>query len=263
MAQKTYNIYPSLLDRVQSYIDSDSLYEKFWGASDQPTKQLDQFRAEQRQAVLDMINRVPHAPIMAASCGTAFNELVDCLQEIRPSYMEGLKLGRDGETYTAALDGFQFRYSREFVDDAAAAYAGCVNQDFLEYTIDIDGNAVRLYGYADKWTPQHCIDLKTVCSYTWGKYGKGWQRYVYPLALRQSRGVIVESFRYDVFEWEGSLKADQLEGKVLNATYYCEEYPLDYAMLEATLADYLRYNVIPLLEVMRPEITNAKIFGDE
>ena len=70
MAQKTYNIYPSLLDRVQSYIDSDSLYEKFWGASDQPTKQLDQFRAEQRQAVLDMINRVPHPPIMAASCGT-------------------------------------------------------------------------------------------------------------------------------------------------------------------------------------------------
>ena len=149
------------------------------------------------------------------------------------------------------------------MDEAAAAYAGCVNQDFLEYTIDIDGHAVRLYGYADKWTPQHCIDLKTVCSYTWGKYGKGWQRYVYPLALRQSRGVIVESFRYDVFEWEGSLKPDQLEGKVLNATYYCEEYPLDYAMLEATLADYLRYNVIPLLEVMRPEITNAKIFGDE
>lgn len=253
----TYNIYPSLLDRIQSYIDCEELYNQYWGNSDQPAKTLDEFRAEQRQAVLDMINRVPHEPVKAASCGTAFNELVDSLQERRTAH-EGVTVGMDDGCFAVGIDGYTFRYDTRLVQEAVAAYEGCINQDYLEYTLDVDGSTVRLYGYADKWTPQHCIDLKTVKSYTQGRYAKGWQRYVYPLALRESRGVTVESFRYDVYEWAND-RVHDLDERVLTATYYCEEYTLDYGMLRETLHGFMANNVLPLLEVMRDEITDTRI----
>ena len=34
--QPNYNIYPSLLDAYQQYVDSDIIWEKYWGFSDNP-----------------------------------------------------------------------------------------------------------------------------------------------------------------------------------------------------------------------------------
>ena len=82
--QPNYNIYPSLLDSFQQYVDSDIIWEKYWGFSNNPPHTLEEFHDIQFQSVIDRINRVPYDNEAVAK-GTAFNEVVDCMIEHRKS----------------------------------------------------------------------------------------------------------------------------------------------------------------------------------
>ena len=54
-----YNIYPSLLDAYQRYLDSNSIYNKFWGFSDNPEFSEDEFSEQCEIDFMNKINRVP------------------------------------------------------------------------------------------------------------------------------------------------------------------------------------------------------------
>lgn len=91
-----YRFYPTLLDRFQSYLDTqveDYFYQDEQGKWHKNYNEADEtlhFSQEEvdallKQELLDAINRVPHEPSEAASKGTALNEVVDCLIHHRQS----------------------------------------------------------------------------------------------------------------------------------------------------------------------------------
>ena len=69
---KEYNIYATLLDTFQNYLDSDKIYNRYWGNSENPPHTPKEFEMLQYQAVIDRINRVPFDSD-AADRGTCFN----------------------------------------------------------------------------------------------------------------------------------------------------------------------------------------------
>lgn len=91
-----YRFYPTLLDRFQSYLDTqveDYFYQNEQGKWHKNYNEADDtlhFSQEEvdvllKQELLDAINRVPREPSEAASKGTALNEVVDCLIHHRQS----------------------------------------------------------------------------------------------------------------------------------------------------------------------------------
>ena len=81
---RKYNIYATLLDTFQNYLDSDKIYSRYWGNSENPPRTPKEFEQLQYQAVLDRINRMPFDSD-AADRGTCFNEIIDCIVERRKS----------------------------------------------------------------------------------------------------------------------------------------------------------------------------------
>ena len=102
MSRICYRVYPSLLDKFQSYLDSDIEAESFWNIDSETgemKKSPDEITAANEQALLDTINRVPHEPIEAADKGTCFNEIVDCLVEHRESSRKEVSISRIPDLY--------------------------------------------------------------------------------------------------------------------------------------------------------------------
>lgn len=69
-----WRFYATLLDTFMNYVESDAVWEKYWGWSDAPPHTPEEFRQEQFQQLIDRINRVPFDS-EAADKGTAFNEV--------------------------------------------------------------------------------------------------------------------------------------------------------------------------------------------
>ena len=82
--QPKYRFYATLLDSYMNYVESDAIWEKYWGWSGAPPHSPEEFRQAQFQQLIDRINRVPFDS-EAADKGTAFNEVIDCMVEHRKS----------------------------------------------------------------------------------------------------------------------------------------------------------------------------------
>lgn len=82
--QPNYRIYATLLDSYFNYLNSDVIYERYYGWSENPPCTEDEFRQKQFQELIDRINRKPFDS-EAADKGTAFNEVIDCMVENRKS----------------------------------------------------------------------------------------------------------------------------------------------------------------------------------
>ena len=237
---KNYNLYPTLLDAIQRYVDSDKTWEKYWGGSDLPIKTQQEYCDECRQELIDKLNRVPQDPSESADKGTCFNELVDIRQEGRPSRNEQIQFAKSEFMYAAEMHNFLFQYNRDFIDETAAYYKGATNQCYLEFTQQVRQGSVHLYGYADKVIGDMCIDLKTTANYEAGKYEGNWQRYVYSLALVRM-GVPCKTFRYDVYEWQKGVEP-------LNAVMFREEYIVDVEAYQERLKSFLERQAVPIIE---------------
>lgn len=95
MSSVSFRIYPSLLDKFQTYLDSDVEAESFWNIDSDTGEQkrtAEEIAAEHEQELLDAINRVPHEPIEAADKGTCFNEIVDYLIAGKNTEKDGMKI---------------------------------------------------------------------------------------------------------------------------------------------------------------------------
>ena len=186
MNKVSYRIYPTLLDGYQDLLDSDIIYERYWGYSENPPLSIDEFREKQFQGLIDKINRVPFES-EAASKGTAFNEVIDCIVQHRNSKNASVKRVKDeyGKVLglNATLNGSTFYFPVSLVREVAGYYKGALAQQYVQAILPTVFGDVLLYGYIDYVMPFCTHDLKTTGKYYVGKFKDHWQHRVYPYAL--------------------------------------------------------------------------------
>lgn len=218
----SYRFYATLLDGFQDYLNSDIIYEKYWGYSENPPHTPEEFRQKQFQSFIDRINRVPFDS-EAADKGTAFNEIIDCMIEHRKSdkvdvryAYETIVLGQVDNcepderwadvqqtnkivglnaTYNNRTFYFDIKLCREF----ANYYKGALTQQFVRAIVPTRFGNVEVYGYVDELMPQSIHDIKTTGKYSVGKFKDHWQHIVYPYCYQQN-GQDLRLFEYNIAE---------------------------------------------------------------
>jgi len=247
-----YKFYATLLDSFMDYQDSDAIYDKYWGWSENPPHTPEEFHQLQFQGLIDKINRVPFDS-EAADKGTAFNEVVDCMIEHRKS--ENVKVEKvivDNHViaiysvYNNRSFSFDINLLREFAD----YYKGALAQQYVEAVIHTSKGNVLIYGYIDELMPTSVHDIKTTSQYYVGKFKNHSQHLVYPYCLIQS-GNDIKTFEYNVATIG-----------VNNYQTYTETYVFnperDIPILTQRIEDLIQF-----VEDNRHLITDKKIFGGE
>ena len=206
-----FAFYATLLDAFESYLESDQLYQKFYGNSEEPKFTEDEWADKQFVELINRINRVPFTND-AVEKGTAFNNIVDMMLDGK--YDDGLhvlsideeknqitiaerSVSKDdkGKEKTEFLNARTFLYSvaKEFAD----YYEGGLKQYFTIGTIDTCYGNVDVYGFIDYLLPFSIHDMKTTSRYSAGSYKTHWQHIVYPFAMKQ-QGMDIPRFEYNV-----------------------------------------------------------------
>lgn len=248
----SYNFYATLLDSYQNYLDSDKLWEKFWGSSENPKLTIDEYAAQSKQELINKINRVPFDS-EAADKGTAFNEVVDCLIEHRNSPTMQVARVYEGGNIVALSVKYkerEFQFPIDMCRDLAAYFKGAVTQYYCEAILPTKYGNVKLYGYLDELMPTCIHDIKTTSRYEAYKFRDHWQHIVYPYCLKEE-GNDVTKFEYDIIKW----------GKGLNDyDFFTEVYNYDEAIDKPRLIAHCE-GLIEFLETNRELITDKKIFN--
>lgn len=257
--QPSYCFYATLLDAYQNYLNSDKVWEKYWGWSENPPHTLEEFQQEQFQSLINTINRVPFDS-EAADRGTAFNEVVDCLIEHRKSdkiEVEKIYPEKDEryEFHVSSPTALKVTYNnRDFVFPMALCrefanyYQDAVTQQFVEGILPTSYGNVKVYGYIDELMPDCVHDIKTTGSYSVGKYKENFQHLVYPYCLNQS-GCKINKFEYNIVEFSGK-----------NYNTYTELYTYDEKRDTERLREHCE-SLICFLNDNRELITNKKVFN--
>ena len=219
MNKVNYKFYATLLDAFKNYVDSDIIYQRYWGFSENPPFSEEEFHEQQFQELIDRINRKPFDS-EAADKGTAFNEVIDCMIENRKSETVKVekvyKVNRFGacdemgkplyydEEETKEVIALKATYNnREFTfpislcREFAAYYKGALTQQRVEAALPTAYGNVLVYGLIDELMPTSVHDVKTTGSYTVGKFKDHHQHLVYPYALMQN-GSDVRTFEYNI-----------------------------------------------------------------
>ena len=272
--QPKYRIYATLLDAFGGYLNSDVIWDKYWGWSENPPHTPEEFHEQQFQELIDRINRKPFDS-EAADRGTVFNEIIDCMIENRKSETVQVekvyKVIREGAcdetgkplyydevqtneviglkaTYNNRVFTFPISLCREF----ANYYKGALTQQRVEAILPTAYGNVLVYGVIDELMSASVHDIKTTGSYTVGKFKDHHQHLVYPYALMQN-GSDVRTFEYNIVEFNKG-------GYVVDT--YTEMYVFnperDIPILTNHCEEFIRF-----LEENREIITDKKIFGGE
>lgn len=191
-----YNFYPTLLDLFQSYLDSDSVWAKYWGQSFTPKISREQFKQTQFQNLLNGINKVPGPVNLYADRGTVFNEIVDCLRGV--GNPEKILFKKDSVKVSGELNGHVFEFLLKECEPIAYFYREALPQIKVSGTIETKYGNINLFGYIDELTSEKVYDIKTTTKYDPGKFCKNWQHKIYPFCL-QKEGLDLKEFIYDVF----------------------------------------------------------------
>ena len=271
--QPKYRIYATLLDAFGGYLNSDVIWDKYWGWSENPPHTPEEFHELQFQELIDRINRKPFDS-EAADRGTVFNEIIDCMIENRKSETVQVekvyKVIREGAcdetgkplyydevqtneviglkaTYNNSVFTFPISLCREF----ANYYKGALTQQRVEAILPTAYGNVLVYGVIDELMPASVHDIKTTGSYTVGKFKDHHQHLVYPYALMQN-GSDVRTFEYNIVEFNKG-------GYVVDT--YTEMYVFnperDIPILTNHCEEFIRF-----LEENRELITDTKIISN-
>lgn len=251
MSDVSYKFYPSLLDKFQSLLDTSIYFESDMNRdTDGGYKRTEEEIAHERMLdLLNAVNRVPHPPIEAADLGTCFNEVVDFL-------VSGVPVSCDPSVRMEMHD-FTFDYSGELCREVAGKLIGAVPQLLTDAVLPTKYGNVLLYGYPDYWCADgRVVDLKTTSRYSWPKYDRHWQRWVYPWCLHEQRGAEVEMFTFIIVKWKKPTKAiPYYRGDI-----YQEDYGYNHEDATRRLTAVCE-RFIEWLENNRELITDKKIFG--
>ena len=269
-----YCVYATLLDSFTQYQKSETVYDKYYGWSENPPMTEEEFRQKCFQDLIDRINRKP-LDSEAADRGTCFGEIIDCMIEHRKSETVQVervyKVIREGTcditgkpecydetptnevialkaTYNNRTFTFPIALCREFAD----YYKGALTQQRVEAILPTVYGDVLLYGVIDELMPTSVHDIKTTGSYTVGKFKDHAQHLVYPYALLEI-GADVRTFEYNIVEFG--------KGGYVAGTYtetYVFDPERDIPILARRSEEFIRF-----LEENRELITDKKIFGGE
>lgn len=243
-----YNIYATLLNSYQGYLDAEILWNKYWGGSDNPEKGIEEYCEEKRKELIDRINRVPFDS-EPADRGTAFNEVIDCLILGEKSAKMEISSDRDNNKIKAVYNGRTFYFPLDFCVSFAKRYTGSVPQYLTEGLLNTNLGVVRLYGYIDELLIDTVVDIKTTSKYSAFKFRDTWQHKVYPYCLQKEGLVDINNFRYDVV----------VETKL--AWYVYEEHYTYNPDQDIPELIGVCEGLINFLNVYKDNITDLKIFN--
>ncbi len=232
-----YRFYPTLLDAYQNLVDSDAIYDRYYGGMGEPPLSMEEFHEQKHKELLDKINRVEHVANEAVAKGTCLNEIVDGIVTGRkPAGKVSVKTVRDADDYLQAIapihpdadpdilrteaegfirkigrpfilatcEGQAFHFDAAFCREAARYFRGSLCQYFTAACLPTAKGTVELYGYVDYIRQNRVYDLKTTKSYAFGNYEKGFQRHAYTYCLQQSGAVKdILGFEYTVYSLRG------------------------------------------------------------
>ena len=241
-----YCIYPTLLDSWWKF-QNTKLEEFFyqdeqggWHLNYNETDGTYRYSQEEMDALLeqeliDKINRVPQEPSEAASKGTIFNEIVDCIIERRACHRDGWTVESIADeqgnktTIHGALDGFDFYFDAAFCKQVAAYFAGALPQYYVEAVMPVRYGNVKLYGWIDELCKDVVKDIKTTKRYDFGQYSHYWQRHIYPYCLIESGdSKTIKGFEFTVIKWAG-------RGKAITGEMFKEYYTYDHCESSALI----------------------------
>lgn len=252
--QHKYRFYATLLDNFTDYINSDVIWEKYWGWSETPPHTPDEFNKLQFEGLIDRINRVP-LDSEAADRGTAFNEVVDCIVEKRNSEKVEISMiydsGNEVCGIRAVYNNREFTFPIDLCKRFAKMFDGALTQVWVESLLPTRFGNVMLCGMIDELLHSSVHDIKLTGNYSAAKFKSHWQHIVYPYCLIQS-GTDIRTFEYNVAELNK------------NGTFssYTETYVFnterDVPILTEHCEDFIRF-----LEENKHLITDKKIFGNE
>lgn len=266
--QPKYCIYPTLLDAYQQYVDSDIVWEGYWGFSDNPPHTQDEFKELQFKELIDKINRVPYDNDAVAK-GTAFNEVIDCMIEHRKSdiievervsstgNLEVKNIGDDTHISDHSLIGLKAKMGeREFFfpiglcREFSQYYKDAICQKYVEGDIDTCFGNVKLYGFIDEIMPMSIHDIKTASRYSVGKYKRNNQHLIYPYCVRQM-GADISVFEYNV------AVIGKFDYETFTETYVFDPQR-DIPIIQERCENFIRF-----VEDNRSLITDKRIFNEK
>lgn len=249
--QPNYKVFATLLDSFWSYLNSDVIYNRYWGYSENPPHTEEEFHEQKFQDLINTINRVPFES-EAADKGTAFNEVVDALIEKRKPNNMTIERSEDNLSYIVGYKDYTFTFPIDVCKQLSEYYKDAITQQRVEAILPTNYGDVLVYGLIDELMPMSVHDIKTTGSYSVGKFKENHQHLVYPYALIQN-GNDVRLFEYNVVEWS---RGGGVSGM------YTETYVFDPERDVPILRDHVE-QLIEFLEENRNIITNKKIFGED
>lgn len=247
-----YKFYATLLDSFMDYQDSDAIYDKYWGWSENPPHTPEEFHQLQFQGLIDKINRVPFDSEKADK-GTAFNEVVDCMIEHRQSEkvkVEKVIVDNHVIAIYSVYNNRSFSFDINLLREFANYYKGALTQQYVESVIHTSKGNVLIYGYIDELMPTSVHDIKTTSQYYVGKFKNHSQHLVYPYCLIQS-GNDIKTFEYNV-------ATIGVNGYQTFTETYVFNPERDVPILTQRIEDLIQF-----VEDNRHLITDKKIFGGE
>lgn len=254
-----------MLDKFQALLDVEQTVEEFWNLDSEGEykETADEMSDRLERELLDAVNRVPREPIEAADKGTCFNEVIDCLISRRKCEYEGMTVrsGWMGEesVITAELNGFTFHFNTALCKEVAEILKGAISQHRCEATIDTRYGEVELYGYIDEIVEDAVVDIKTTSRYDFGKFGKGWQRHIYPYCLVASGQMKeVAGFEFLVVVWKGGTSRTPVLSGMIEGEWYDYHHDQSEVAIRQICERFIEW-----LEAHRDQITDKKIFAED
>lgn len=307
--QPDYAFSPSLLDAFERmtstkleeffYQDDEGKWHLNWNEEDGTFHFSDEEVAEMlKKDFLDTVNKVEREPSEAASKGTAFNEIVDCLvmntrstrddvvvrtirngEDLFKARQTNYKMLHEGKEDSclslescendfskvgitfiyASTDGFEFFFDKELCLSASKYFENSMAQYYTQGLIETSKGVVELHGYIDYLRENKVFDAKTTKQYQFGNYEHKWQRYTYPYTLIES-GMMdeVSVFEFTIFKLSGGSSRTPL----ITGEQFSEVYTYDHDRAKIMLAGQCE-RLIDFLEENREKITNLKVFGKD
>lgn len=247
-----YNFYATILDSFNGYQNSDAVWQKYWGYSENPPHTPEEFHELQFTELINRINRVPFDN-EKADRGTAFNEIVDCLILGCKSDKMEIASNREMGTITATYNNRTFTFPISICRDFADYYKGAIPQVRVEAILPTFRGDVMLYGYLDELMPMSIHDIKTTTRYSVGKFKDNWQHIVYPYALSDA-GNVISDFEYNVLLITERKSGDTYE---IFTEHYAYVADRDIPLLTSHVEQFIEF-----LEENRGLITDKKIFNE-
>lgn len=271
MKRPDFLFYPTLLDAFQRYLDTRAEdyffltedgkwhknYNEYEGTFVYSQDEVDELLLAE---LIAKINREEGIVTEAASKGTIFNEVVDCIIHHRPCSIDGATIASEpspSPIIRTTIDGFEFLFDKSLCRNMAAHFPDAVSQLKVEATIDTCYGTVGLYGYVDELLRDRVYDIKTTKRYVFGNYSKYWQRHVYPYCLIESGACVdIKAFEFTIAELKGGTERSPL----IVGDIYTEVYDYDHVKSTQLIRQQCE-RFCEFLHDHRKMITDTKIYN--